>query len=69
MFGDSENMRLFLSLGEGVISIVSYDSKGKTKVLKTLSPPDNGAMKTLIFDKIKNYLFIGSYDSGNIFIY
>jgi 6-phosphogluconolactonase (cycloisomerase 2 family) len=37
--------------------------------MKTLSPPEYGAMKTLIYDKVKSYLFAGSYDSGSIYVF
>ncbi len=34
-----------------------------------MSTPDSVNIKIMIFDRVKNYFFVGAYDSGSIYIY
>jgi len=62
-------MRLFVAMSDGNLQIISYDFKGKLRVLITLSTPDMGSIRCITSDNVKNYLFACGYESGNIYIF
>lgn len=62
-------MRLFVAFADGNVNIISYNSKAKTKILTTLCTPETGSIVCMKDDKVKNYLFLGGHETGNIFVY
>ena len=46
-----------------------YDERAKLKVLASLALPDSWNVRSIVVDRVKNYMFVGAYDSGSIYIY
>lgn len=67
--GESETGRLVVALGEGNIQVYEYDYKAKLKILTCLATPDSWNVKVMSMDRVKNYFFVGAFDSGSVYIY
>lgn len=58
-----------MALDEGNMIVYEYNERAKLKPVTTLMTPDSYNVKVMLMDRIKNYFFVGAYDSGSIYIY
>jgi len=51
------------------MEVYEYDQRAKLKILANLTTPDSWNIKVMFMDRVKNYFFVGAFDSGSIYIY
>lgn len=51
------------------MQLYEYDHRAKLRRLTILSTPDSYNVRTMMFNRHKNYFFAAGFDSGTIYIY
>lgn len=58
---DQTNKRIFIGADEGQIFLYDLSTRGFPKLLISICTPEDGPIKTLALDLVKNYLFTAGF--------